>query len=380
VKVEPRIFLSPPHVFGDEQQFVDSAFKSNWIAPLGPNVDAFEAECAAAVRVSHAVALSSGTAAIHLAVRILGAGIGDEVICSSLTFNASANPIVYERATPVFVDSDETWNIDPNLLEDALKSRGSRVKAVVAVDLYGQSADYDAIEELCDRFGVPLIEDAAEALGASYKGKPTGGFGQMGILSFNGNKIITTSGGGMLLSNDKKFIEQARFLATQARDPAPHYQHSQIGFNYRMSNILAGVGRGQLLSLDQRVAARRAVFNRYVAALGTLPGICFMPEAPYGECTRWLTSLTVDPARFEANREDIRLALEEQNIEARPVWKPLHLQPVFAGVPVFGGRVSQGLFENGLCLPSGSSLNERDQSRVIETVMRVAKSGSSAER
>lgn len=369
-----RVYLSPPHLFGDERKLVDEAFASNWIAPLGPQVDAFEQELSAFVGVPHAVALSSGTAGLHLAMRLLDVGPGDEVICASLTFSASANPIVYERAVPVFVDCDDTWTIDPNLLEDALETsqaRGARVKAVVAVDLYGQCADYDAISAICNRFGVPLIEDAAEALGATYRGRPSGGFGRLGVFSFNGNKIITTSGGGMLVSAEKPLVDRARFLATQARDAAPHYEHSSIGFNYRLSNILAALGRAQLCTLDQRVAIRRRIFHRYLEALGDLPGVAFMPEAAYGTSNRWLTCIRIDASALGATREDVRLALEAENIEARPIWKPMHLQPVFAGCRMHGGAISKDLFENGLCLPSGSSLTREDQDRVIATVRRV---------
>jgi pyridoxal phosphate-dependent aminotransferase EpsN len=304
-------------------------------------------------------------------MRILGVGPGDEVICSSLTFCASANPITYEGAGPVFVDADESWTLDPSLLEEALRDgdrRGRRPKAVIAVDLYGQCADYDAIVPLCQRHGVPLIEDAAEALGATWRGKPAGGFGALGVYSFNGNKIITTSGGGMLVSADRTIVEKARFLATQARDPAPHYQHSAVGFNYRMSNVLAAIGRGQLRVLSDRVRARRANFEAYAKGLGDLPGLSFMPEKSAGRANRWLTCAIVDPTLFGASREEIRLALEAENIEARPVWKPLHLQPVFSGCRMYGGVVSERMFELGLCLPSGSSLAEEDRRRVIEIV------------
>ena len=371
-----RIYLSPPHVFGDEQSLVKDAFATNWIAPLGPHVDAFEKEFQDVVDVPHAVALSSGTAALHLAMELLGVGAGDHVICSSLTFSASANPICYQRATPVFVDCDDTWTIDPNLLEAALKSgdaAGRRAKAVIAVDLYGQCADYEQVLRVCDRFGVPLVEDAAEALGATYNGRSSGGFGRLGVFSFNGNKIITTSGGGMLVSHEKALADRARFLATQARDPAPHYQHSCIGYNYRLSNVLAAIGRGQLTTLTERVAARRRIFDRYVEVLRDLPGVDFMPEASYGRSNRWLTCLTIDPVRFGADRESVRLALEAENIEARPVWKPMHMQPVFAGSPMFGGAVSERLFQRGLCLPSGSSLTAEDQDRVTSIVRRTCK-------
>lgn len=371
-----RIYLSPPHVFGDEQALVAEAFSTNWIAPLGPHVDAFEHEIQEEADVPHAVALSSGTAALHLAMELLGIGAGDEVACSSMTFSASANPICYCRATPLFVDCDATWTIDPNLLEDALKARaaaGRQVRALIAVDLYGQCADYEPILGLCDRYGVPLVEDAAEALGASYRGRSAGGFGRMGVFSFNGNKIITTSGGGMLVSHERALIDRARFLATQARDSAPHYEHSHVGYNYRLSNVLAAIGRAQLRTLAQRVSRRRDIFDRYVQELGDLPGVRFMPEALYGRSNRWLTCLTVDAAQFGADREALRLALEAVNIEARPVWKPMHMQPVFAGAPTFGGAVSERLFKDGLCLPSGSSLTADEQARVIAVVRRVGR-------
>lgn len=366
-----RVYLSPPHVFGDEQILVADAFASNWIAPLGPHVDAFEREFSEAVGVPHAVALSSGTAGLHLAMRLLGVGPGDEVICSSLTFSASANPICYERATPVFVDCDATWTLDPNLLEDALRAadaRGRRPKAVVAVDLYGQSCDYDAITVICDRFGVPLVEDAAEALGSSYRGRPTGGFGRLAVFSFNGNKIITTSGGGMLVSADKPLVDGARFLATQAREPVPHYEHRAVGFNYRLSNVLAAIGRGQLRTLETRVATRRRIFQRYQEALGSLPGIAFMPEAGYGTVNRWLTCITIDPDAFGAGGEQVRVRLEAENIESRPLWKPMHLQPVFRDCRTYGGAVAERLFRTGLCLPSGSNLRDEDQQRVVEII------------
>lgn len=345
---------------------------------MGPHVDSFEAEAARVVGVPHAAALSSGTAALHLALRLLGVGPGDEVLCSSFTFSASANPIVYEGASPVFVDCDGSWTIDPNLVERELKAAiaaGRRPKALVAVDLYGQTCDYEALEGLCERYGVPLVEDAAEALGATCNGRGAGSFGTAGVLSFNGNKIITTSGGGMLLSNDGDLIRKARFLATQARDPAPHYQHSEIGFNYRMSNVLAAIGRGQLMTLPERVAARRGHFEAYREALGDIPGIGFMPEAPRGRANRWLTCITIEPGAFGASREDVRLALEAENIEARPVWKPMHLQPVFAGSRALGGGVSARIFETGLCLPSGSGMAKADRDRVVSVVRDIAAAG-----
>ncbi len=374
-----RIYLSPPHMSGQELALIEEAFASNWIAPLGPHVDAFEREFAEVVGVPHALALSSGTAALHLALKVLGVGPGDEVLCSTLTFAASANPIVYEGATPVFIDCDAaTWTMDPGLLREELAAcaaRGRRPKTVVVVDLYGQSADYDALREVCDEFGVPIVEDAAEALGATYEGVPVGGFGLLGAFSFNGNKIITTSGGGMLVSGNAALVARARHLATQAREPAPHYEHAVIGYNYRLSNLLAAVGRAQLRVLPARVAARRANFERYVQLLGDMPGVTFMPEAPYGRCTRWLTCLLVEPRLFGATRDDIRLALEREDIESRPLWKPMHLQPVFSGCRVRGGAVSEELFAKGLCLPSGSNLSAAELERIAGIVRSVAGSG-----
>jgi dTDP-4-amino-4,6-dideoxygalactose transaminase len=374
----PRIYLSSPHIGPDEQSLVADAFATNWVAPLGPHVDAFERELAGYVGVGHAAALSSGTAAIHLGLRLLGVQPGDDVFCSTLTFSASANPIAYERARPVFIDAERgTWNMDPGLLAGALEDaaeKGKLPRAVIVVDLYGQSADWAPIEETCAKYGVPILEDAAEALGADYRGRKCGTFGALAVFSFNGNKIITTSGGGMLVSNDKAIVDKARFLATQARDPAPHYQHSDIGFNYRMSNICAAIGRGQLRVLEQRISARRRVHSRYHAALAQVPGIAFMPQA-HGRATRWLTCIVVDESVFGASRESIRLALAEKDIEARPVWKPMHLQPVFQqmGAGVVGGAVSEDLFEHGLCLPSGSNLSDADVDEVIEIVLGCAR-------
>ena len=363
-----RIYLSSPHIGEHEQQFVREAFDTNWIAPLGPHVNGFEEEFAAYVGSAHAAALSSGTAALHLALICCGIGLDDEVIVSTLTFVASVNPIRYVGAIPVFVDSESlSWNIDADLLEEFLTHRASvnRVpKALFAVHLYGQSADIARIAEICERFGVLLIEDAAEALGSTYKGRSPGTFGKVGIFSFNGNKIITTSGGGMLVSEDETLVIHARKLATQARDVAPHYQHTEVGFNYRLSNVLAGIGRGQLMVLDERVAARRRNFEHYRQALDGLPGVAFQQEAPWGTHTRWLTCLTVTP-NPTVTREVIRTHLEGLNIEARPVWKPMHLQPLFSGYEVVGGNVSQQLFEDGLCLPSGSNLTREDLERVV---------------
>lgn len=360
---------------GLEQEYVQDAFSSNWVAPLGPHVDAFEREFCELIGVQHAVALNSGTAALHLALLLAGVQRDDEVLVSTLTFSASVNPIVYLGGRPVFIDSEyDSWNMDPGLLAETLmrKAKHDRLpRAVVLVHLYGQSADIDPIVQLCREYGVTLIEDAAEALGSTYKRKSPGTFGRAGIFSFNGNKIITTSGGGMLVSNDPEFVTHARKLATQARDPAPHYQHSEIGYNYRLSNILAAIGRGQLQVLEERVQARRRNYNYYAEMLGQLPGIDFMPEAPWGRHTRWLTVITIDPAEFGANREAVRVALESANIESRPVWKPMHLQPVFAGCEVIGGSVAEHLFNCGLCLPSGSSLLQEEQEFVVSQTLRL---------
>jgi pyridoxal phosphate-dependent aminotransferase EpsN len=374
-----RIYLSPPHMSGRELLLVQEAFASNWIAPLGPQVDAFEREFAATVGAPHALALSSGTAALHLALHLAGVSHGDEVLVSTLTFAASVNPIVYLGARPTFIDSERvSWNMDPALLSETLDARarsGCLPRAVVLVHLYGQSADLSPILAACERYQMPLVEDAAEALGASYGGRAPGTFGQSGIFSFNGNKIITTSGGGMLVSPDGDLIAHARKLATQARELAPHYEHAEIGYNYRMSNVLAAIGRAQLEVLEARVIARRRNFEYYLQVLADLPGIRFMPEAPWGRATRWLTCLTVDPLRFGADRETIRLALERENIEARPLWKPMHLQPVFraAGYESIGGAVAESLFEQGLCLPSGSNLTEADLARVAAVIRALHK-------
>ncbi|HTW92731.1 MAG TPA: DegT/DnrJ/EryC1/StrS family aminotransferase [bacterium] len=390
---------------GRELELIRDAFETNWVAPLGPHVDAFEREFSDVVGVPHATALSSGTAALHLALRIVGLQRGEDVVCSTFTFAASANAIAYEGGVPVFIDCDErSWNMDPGLLREELAARAERGKlprAVVVVDLYGQSADYGPIVRACDEFGVPLIEDAAEALGATYWGstndgretknvRSAGSFGRMAAFSFNGNKIITTAGGGMLVSHDKSITDKARFLATQARDKAPYYQHTEIGFNYRISNILAAIGRGQLKVLPERIAARRRNFEYYRHALGDLPGIGWIPEAPYGRCTRWLTCLTMggretgdkrqrtgngtpetSPAGPRSSVLGLLQSLEAENIEARPLWKPMHLQPVFKDYRVRGGAVSGRLFESGLCLPSGSSLTDEDLDRVCSAVRRA---------
>jgi dTDP-4-amino-4,6-dideoxygalactose transaminase len=371
----PRVYLSPPHLSGREAELIADAIASNWIAPLGPHVDAFEAELATVAGVEHAVALSSGTAALHLALVVLGIGAGHEVACSGFTFAASANAVTYSGATPFFVDATaETWTIDPDLLDTAISSRrdaGGDVRAVVAVDLYGQCCDYDAVREVCARHDVVLVQDAAESLGATYRRAAAGSQGELAAFSFNGNKIITTSGGGMLVSGRREWVEHARKLSTQAREPVPHYEHVEVGFNYRMSNLLAALGRAQLESLPERVATRRRIRDRYVDVLGDVPGLSFMPEAPYGTTNAWLTCVVIDPDAFGADREEVRLALEAEDIEARPLWKPMHLQPIFASSQTFGGGVSARLFERGLCLPSGSALAEDDQDRVVATMLRT---------
>lgn len=376
-QTKQRIYLSPPHMSGLEREFVQDAFDTNWIAPLGPHVDAFEREFADMVGARHAAALVSGTAALHLAMLLLGVGPGDEVLASTFTFSASVNPIAYVGARPTFIDSDPiSWNMDAGLLRETLENRakaGKLPKAVVVVDLYGQSADLDAIKAACDAYGVPFVEDAAAAVGTLYKGRHAGTFGAFGAFSFNGNKIITTSGGGMLVSDNGEAIEQARKLATQARDPAPHYQHSQIGYNYRLSNVLAAIGRGQLPVVEDRVASRRRHFDYYQHHLGDVPGIVFQPEAPWGRHTRWLTCMVIDPREFGADRETVRQALAAAAIESRPLWKPMHLQPVFAGSEHVGGAVSEKLFKDGLCLPSGSDLAEDDLARVVETIRRCVR-------
>lgn len=373
---------------GDELKYIKEAFDTNWIAPLGPNVDEFEKEIAEYVGANEAVAVSSGTAAIHLALSLLNVKKGDKVFCASLTFIASANPIIYQGAEPVFIDSEpDTWNMSHIALEKAFKDAsddGNLPKAVIVVNLYGQSAKMDEITSICNHYNVPMIEDAAESIGSTYKGKASGTFGQFGIYSFNGNKIITTSGGGMLISNDTGALKKARFLATQARDPAPHYQHSNIGFNYRMSNILAGVGRAQLGVLNERVKARRNIFNRYYQELANLPGFYFMPELENTFSNRWLTALTINEEEAGASVGELLKALTEENIEARPVWKPLHMQPIFQGVQYYphgeNENISESLFINGICLPSGSNLNEEDQTRIINCIKDTVSIGNGRKR
>ena len=372
-----RIFLSPPHMSGQELTYVKQAFESNYIAPLGPMVDAFEHDFAAYTGIPHCVALTSGTAAIHLALRCLNIAAGDTVIASSLTFIGSVAPILYQKATPILIDADkESWCMDVGLLEETLATldaQGKRPKAVLPTDLYGQSCDIDGLRNACDRYGIPIIMDAAESVGSRYKQKHAGYGTYCAAFSFNGNKIITSSGGGMLASDNKDLIDKARFLSQQARDPAPHYEHTTYGYNYRMSNIVAAVGRAQLEVIEERVARRREIAARYQAALGTLPGISFMPEMAYGHHTRWLTVMLVDPVLFGKSREEIRLTLESHNIESRPVWKPMHLQPVFKDVTMVGGRVSEHFFEQGLCLPSGSSMNDDQIDEVISHIQALSR-------
>jgi len=360
----------------EERDLLMGAFDSNWIAPLGPQVNTFEKEMAEYLRIGYTAALSSGTAAIHLALSVSGIKEDETVLCPSLTFVATANAILYKKARPVFIDSNpDTWNLDIELLEEVIKKYNP--KALIAVDLYGQSCDYDTIEELCNQHNVVLIEDAAESLGAKYKGQKCGAFGRMGILSFNGNKIITTSGGGMLVSDDEELVNKVRFLSTQARELEIHYEHKELGYNYRLSNLLAAIGRGQLKVLDDRVKARRRIFNRYFNALSEIEGIDFMPEASYGRSNRWLTTLTVDPKITGVNRTRIIQTLEKENIEARPVWKPMHLQPLYKDcdyITMDNRDISKGLFERGLCLPSGSNLSIGDQNLVIEIILSTIRS------
>ena len=375
--VVSRIYLSPPEVGAEERRMLLEAFDSNWIAPFGPDLDAFERELAERVSVDHAVAVSSGTAALHLALLLLGVGPGDEVLVPSFTFVATAGAVRYVGAHPVFVDAaPSTWTLDPGLVAAELADRAKKGRlpvAVVTVDLYGQMADYDPLVATCEQYGIPLVEDAAEALGGSYRGHPAGSFGEAGVFSFNGNKIITTSGGGMLVTGSEELARRARHLANQARDPFPHFEHSMLGFNYRLSNLLAALGRAQLRDLDGRIERRRRLNCSYREGLGSLPGIQFMPKAPYGEPNYWLTCILVEPDQFGVDRDHIRLALERVDIETRPTWKPLHLQPVFADMPVVGGAVCAGIFQRGLCLPSGSGLSEGELTRVIEAISALAR-------
>lgn len=370
----PKIWLSSPHIGATEEALVLDAFRSNWIAPLGPHVDAFEAELCAVTAMPNALAVSSGTAAIHLALVLLGVGRGDWVICQSFTFAGTVNPVAYLGATPVLIDSEpDTWNMDPVALRASIEhglARGIRPKAIVPVHLYGMPAKMSEVMSIAREFDIPVVEDAAEALGSSIDGKPCGSFGDLNTLSFNGNKIITTGGGGALLSNRREWIDEARFLSTQARDAAPHYQHSRIGYNYRLSNVLAAIGRGQLQLLADRVAARRANYDRYRDFFAEYEGISLLPEPSASvSSNRWLTTIRVDPARTGGTtRETLRNALAVENIEARPLWKPMHLQPVFEGCPYFGSGLSGALFEEGLCLPSGSNLTSEEFARISEAL------------
>jgi len=363
-----RIYLSCPTMHGEEQKFVQEAFDTNWVAPLGPNVNAFEKEIAEYTGAGYAAALSAGTAAIHLALRLLGIGEGDVVFVSSLTFSATCNPIVYENATPVFIDSEkDTWNMDPQALKKAFE-KYPNPKAVIIVHLYGTPAKMDEIMEICNAHKVPLIEDAAESLSSTYKGKQTGTFGKIGIYSFNGNKIITTSGGGMLVTDEEALAKKATFLATQARDAARHYQHSQIGYNYRMSNVTAGIGRGQLLHLDEHKAAKKAIYKQYKEAFGDIPEITMNPLNPDGDSNCWLSCMTIEKGSL-VTPDMIMDALEAENIESRPIWKPMHLQPVFAGCDFFSdceeGSVSEDIFNRGVCLPSDIKNTPEDMEKII---------------
>ncbi len=377
--IPPKIWLSPPHMGGTEQNYIQDAFDSNWIAPLGLNVNEFENTLAQFTGAPHVAVLSSGTAALHLALILLGVGAGDEVIASTFTFSATINPIIYQGATPILVDSEpETWNISPKALETAIidrLSKGKKPKAIIPVHLYGMPAKMDEIMEIADFYKIPVIEDAAEALGSLYKGKAAGTFGTMGVLSFNGNKIITTSCGGALISDNREIIERTRFLSTQARDNTPHYQHSVIGYNYRMSNILAGIGRGQMEFIEQRVSQRRTNNQFYRENIESCKGISFQTE-PNGKffSNYWLTVITIDPEKtFGITGEIIRTALDANNIESRPLWMPMHLQPVFAQCPFYGDGTSEKLFRNGICLPSGSNLTDFDRSRIVTILKGILK-------
>lgn len=371
-----RIWLSSPHMGGNEMKYVQEAYDTNWVAPLGPNVNEFEMELAEYLNTSNVAALSSGTAAIHLALILLDVKPGDEVLCSSFTFSASANPIVYQGALPVFIDSEiDTWNMDPDLLEIAIIDRlkkGNKPKAIIVVHLYGMPAKIEAILKVANKYSIPIIEDAAEALGSKYRGQAVGTFGEIGILSFNGNKIITTSGGGALFSSNAEYVKKTKFLSTQARDKAPHYQHTQIGYNYRMSNILAGIGRGQLEVIEERVRQRRANFEFYFDNLNESKGISFLLESPVNFSNRWLTTILVDSKQTGGiTNDDIRIALEKKSIESRPLWKPMHLQPVFRNCSSYLNGVSEELFDTGLCLPSGSNLTFEDRLLVLNSIKEI---------
>lgn len=372
------VYLSVPHMGDYEEQFVREAFASNWLSTVGPNLNAFEEEFSALVD-RPCVALSSGTAAMHLGLRLLGVGAGDEVISPTLTFVGGVNPINYLGARAVFVDSErESWNMDPQRLADALSSRAAQnrlPRAVIVVHLYGQSADLDPIMELCSRYEIPILEDAAEALGALYKGRPVGTFGDIGVYSFNGNKIITTTGGGMLVAKNRDSVDKARYWSTQARDAGFSYQHTEVGYNYRLSNVLAGIGRGQLRVLADRVQRRREIAFSYQSAFSDLPGIELMPQASYGLHTNWLSCFLVDEQQLGATRNELVQSLALRGIEARPVWKPMHLQPLFKDAQCFGGEVAADLFNRGICLPSSSSLSSEDQAFVIDAVKAAAGRG-----
>ena len=375
--MKPKIWLSSPHMSGHEMKYIKEAFDTNWIAPLGPNVTSFENELAEYLNIKHVAVLTSGTAAIHLALIILGVSPGDEVISSSFTFSATVNPIAYLGAVPILIDSEkDSWNMSPGLLEKAIIDRlakGKKPKAIIAVHLYGMPAKIVEITNIAKKCGIPVVEDAAEALGSKYDGKACGTFGDIGILSFNGNKIITTSGGGALVSDNNDYVKQARFLATQARDLAPHYQHSQIGYNYRMSNVLAGIGRGQLEVIEERVAKRRSNFEFYFNNLNNFKGISFLKEVQPAFSNRWLTTIVVDPEKnWGISSETIHNALDKDNIETRPLWKPMHLQPIFKNCPSYTDGVSEQLFNFGLCLPSGSNLTEEDLNRVVSEIEKVS--------
>lgn len=365
-----KIWLASPHMSdeGYEMQYVKEAFDTNWIAPLGKNVDEFEKELAAKVGAKYAAALTSGTGALHLALKAAGVGNGDIIFCQDLTFSASANPIIYQNAKPVFIDSDyKTWNMNPKALEEAIE-KYPNVKAVIVVHLYGLSANMDAISNICKKNDIVLIEDAAESLGTYYKGKHTGTFGDYGIFSFNGNKIITTSGGGMLISDNEEKIKKVRFWSTQSRDKARHYQHSELGYNYRMSNVLAGIGRGQLKVLEKRVAKKKYIFEFYKKELGELEGINFMPINEWNEPNYWLSCLTI---KGKVKAIDIMQALEKENIESRPIWKPMHMQPFFSEYDFIGSDVSENLFKNGVCLPSDTKMDDNDLQRVVDIIKKL---------
>jgi len=363
-----KIFLSPPHMSGLEMKYIQEAFDSNYIAPVGSQIDSLEIEFSQKINIENTAAVSSGTAALHLALRYAGVKPGDEVVCSTFTFIASANAILYLGATPVFIDSDFcTWNMDPGLLEEGIKNRAAKnrlPKAVIVVHIYGQMADIAPIKDICDRYGIALIEDAAEALGSTYMGHSAGTFGLAGIFSFNGNKIITGSSGGMIVSRDKELINKIKFWATQAKDDAPHYQHTEMGYNYRMSNIVAAIARAQLKILGERVKKKRKIYSEYKKILGDLEAISFMPEAQYGCSNQWLTCVTVDKNRQKVTRDIIRKTLERNQVESRPLWKPMHLQPIFRRTECWGGTVSEELFRDGLCLPSGTSMAMQDIGKI----------------